>query len=136
LAPDGCEVDGRAICEGDTVARKHHELRVWQEAMALVKAVYLATTAFPREERFGLTAQMRRSAVSVPSNIAEGAARATRKEFLHFLAVARGSLSELDTQVRIAIDLDFLPNDSGLTRQIDKIFGVLGALMKSQAVMR
>jgi four helix bundle protein len=116
------------------MARRHHDLRVWQDAMALVKTVYVATAAFPREERFGLTAQMRRSAVSVPSNVAEGAARATRKEFLHFLAVARGSLSELDTQVRIAIDLDFLPNDSGLTQQIDKVFGALGALIKSQTV--
>ena len=68
--------------------------------------------------------------MSVPSNIAEGAARATRKEFLHFLAVARGSLSELDTQVRIARDLEFLQEGSGLSQQIDKVFGALGALIK------
>jgi four helix bundle protein len=72
--------------------RKHHELRVWQEAVALVTNVYKVTAAFPKEEVFGLTGQMRRAAVSVPSNIAEGAARNTDKEFLQFLSIARGSL--------------------------------------------
>jgi len=84
------------------VRRKHRDLLVWQHAIALVTIVYRVTSAFPDSERFGLIAQMRRAAVSVPSNIAEGAARNTTKEYLHFLGIARGSLSELDTQFVVA----------------------------------
>lgn len=86
--------------------RPHHELRVWKEAMTLVTRVYVVTRMFPADERFGLTSQIRRSSVSVPSNIAEGAARGSRQEFLRFLMIARGSLSELDTQLRIAENLE------------------------------
>jgi len=78
-------------------ARRHYDLRVWQDGIALVKTIYALTAKLPREELFGLTSQMRRAAVSVPANIAEGAARSTQKEFIHFLSIARGSLSELDT---------------------------------------
>ncbi|MEW6354304.1 MAG: four helix bundle protein [Pseudomonadota bacterium] len=77
--------------------RKHHELRVWQTAIMLVKEVYKITADFPRDEVYGLTSQMRRAAISIPSNISEGAARTSVKEFLQFLSVARGSLSELET---------------------------------------
>jgi len=90
------------------VKRKHHELQVWQEAMALVKEIYRITASFPKEEVYALTSQMRRAAVSIPSNIAEGAARNGDKEFLQFLAIARGSLSELETQLLIANDLGYL----------------------------
>jgi four helix bundle protein len=114
------------------MARKHHRLRVWQDAVTLVKTTYLATAVFPADERFGLTSQMRRAAVSIPSNIAEGAARATRKEFIYFLVVARASLSELETQARIAIELEMLAADSDLLTRIDSLFGALGALIKSQ----
>ena len=75
--------------------------------MKLAEAVYKLTSGFPSEERFGLTSQMRRAAVSIPSNIAEGAARASKKELLHFLIIARGSLSELDTQITLAKNLNF-----------------------------
>lgn len=112
--------------------RKHHELRVWQTAMQLVTDVYRATTSFPREELFNLTSQMRRAATSVPSNIAEGAARATRKEFLHFLHVARGSLSELETQYLIAKALGYLAQDNDLEGRLDEVFGLLGGLIQSQ----
>ncbi|MBI3343693.1 MAG: four helix bundle protein [Gammaproteobacteria bacterium] len=111
--------------------RKHHELLAWQEAIALVKEVYRATTDFPREEAYGLTNQIRRAAISVPSNIAEGAARTGDKEFLQFLSIARGSLSELETQVIIANELGYLGQSHQLMARIDKIFGLVGGLMTS-----
>jgi four helix bundle protein len=77
--------------------RRHHDLQVWMEGMSLAKDVYAATASFPKEEIYGLTSQMRRAAVSLPSNIAEGAARGSKKEFLQFLVIARGSLMELET---------------------------------------
>ncbi len=109
--------------------RPHHELRVWQDAMALVRKVYEVSAVFPPDERFGLTAQIRRSAVSVPSNIAEEAAHSSQKEFLRFLSMARGSLSELDTQLRIAHDLRFA-DTSDLIRSIESLFAMLAGLMR------
>ncbi len=88
--------------------RRHHDLQVWQEAMHLVKEVYLITSGFPREEIYALVGQMRRAAISIPSNIAEGSARTGNKELLQFLSIARGSLSELETQVHIAKELNYL----------------------------
>jgi len=85
----------------------YRDLLIWQKGMALVRQVYLITTAFPDHERFGLSAQMRRAAVSVPSNIAEGQARQGRREFVQFLSHAEGSLAELDTQLTLAIDLNY-----------------------------
>ena len=82
--------------------RNHHELRAWQETMTLVREVYQATGSFSASEQYGLTSQLRRAAVSVPSNIAEGAAPESTKEFAQFLIMARGSLSELETQLLIA----------------------------------
>jgi four helix bundle protein len=82
--------------------KSHEDLDVWQLAMTLVEDVYRGTRSFPREEAFGLTTQIRRAAVSIPSNIAEGAARNGNKEFLHFLSVAAGSASEISTQLQIA----------------------------------
>jgi four helix bundle protein len=117
------------------MSRMHHELRAWQDAMSLVNAVYRFTERFPENERFGLAIQMRRAAVSVPSNIAEGAARGSRKEFGRFLQISRGSLSELDTQVRVASNLGYC-NGEALLAQIDALFGVLGSLIKSQARTR
>ncbi len=111
--------------------RPHHELRVWQDAMVMVRRVYQVSAEFPPDERFGLTAQMRRSAVSVPSNIAEGAARGSRKEFARFLRMARGSLSELETQLRIAKDLGVGTVDD-LLRSIDTLFAMLAGLIRAQ----
>ena len=111
--------------------RSHHQLHVWQEAMALVKMVYTATSKFPQSEIYGLTSQMRRASVSVPSNIAEWAARTGTKEFLQFLSISRGSLSELETQILIAKDLDYIKNEGEILKQIDKIFGLIGGLMNS-----
>jgi four helix bundle protein len=95
--------------------------------MALVRRIYDVSSRFPADERFGLTAQVRRSAVSVPSNIAEGAARGTRKEFVQFLTAARGSLSELDTQVRIAGDLGFAADIAPTIESIERLFSLLAA---------
>ena len=111
--------------------RKHHELRVWQDAVDLVQAVYRWSSGFPTDERFGLTAQIRRAAVSVPSNIAEGAARQSGREFMKFLVIARGSLAELETQFIIAERLGYMSTDDEWRRQIENIFGKLGSLIKS-----
>ncbi len=94
-----------------TPTKPHHKLLAWTEAMALVHVVYELTRCFPAEETYGLAAQLRRAAVSVPSNLAEGAARNGRREFVNFLGIARGSLSELETQLLIATDLGYLPSD-------------------------
>ncbi len=110
--------------------RKHHDLHAWQLSLSLVKTVYELTSSFPREEVFGLASQMRRAAVSVPSNIAEGAARATDKEFLHFLHIARGSLSELETQLILSKELGFASETEQIEELIDAVFGKLGGLIK------
>ena len=111
--------------------RSHKNLQVWQEAMGLVKEIYEMTRSFPESERFGLISQMRRSAVSVPSNISEGAGRNGNKEFLHFLYIARGSLCELETQVIIGQQLGFIAEPTSITEKIEKIFGLLAGLINS-----
>jgi four helix bundle protein len=113
------------------VRRKHHDLVAWQVSVDLVKMLYQTTEAFPSKEAFGLTSQIRRSAVSVPSNIAEGAARATKREFAHFLIMARGSLSEIDTQLTIAKSLGYIGDDRELQEVLDRVFGLIGGLLKS-----
>jgi four helix bundle protein len=87
----------------------YRDLVVWQRSMQLVEEIYRCTKTFPREELFGLTTQMRRSAISVPSNIAEGKGRFSHKELIQFLFHARGSLLELQTQISIAERLAYLP---------------------------
>jgi four helix bundle protein len=86
----------------------HKDLVVWQKALALAVEIYLLTERFPRAERFGLVAQMRRATVSIPSNIAEGSARRTTRDFAAFLHVARGSLAELETQLLLAGQIGYL----------------------------
>jgi four helix bundle protein len=89
--------------------KSFRELIVWQKSMELVEAVYLHTRSFPREEIYGLTSQLRRAAVAIPSNIAEGQSRNTSGEFLQFLGISIGSLAELETQVELAFRLRYLP---------------------------
>jgi four helix bundle protein len=89
--------------------RPHEKLDVWNKSIELVIAVYKATERFPKDERFGLTSQIRRAAVSIPANIAEGAARDSQKEFAHFLSNAQGSATELETEWLIAHKLGYLP---------------------------
>ena len=86
----------------------YRDLIAWQKAMILVREIYLATQVFPREEMYGLKSQLRRAAVSVPSNIAEGQVRYSRREFHHFLNNARGSLAEVETQITLANHLGHL----------------------------
>jgi four helix bundle protein len=86
----------------------HKELEIWQRGIGLVEQVYRLTSVFPHEEMYGLTAQIKKSAISIPSNIAEGAARGTRNEYLRFLYISLGSLSELETQLEIAKRLRFI----------------------------
>lgn len=92
------------------MAQHYKDLVAWQKAMDLVVAVYGATEKFPSRERFSLTDQIRRAAVSIPSNIAEGQAHFNKREFLHFLRHARGSLAELETQTLLAKRLQYLPD--------------------------
>ncbi len=110
--------------------KPHQRLELWRQAMLLVKEIYAVTAGFPKEEMFGLTSQMRRAAVSIPSNIAEGAARKGDKEYFHFLSIARGSLSELDTHVQIAVMLSYLTEDHPLNGLLDRVGKLLSGFSK------
>lgn len=113
--------------------RAHTELEAWREGIALVKAMYEATKGFPAEERYGLTSQIRRASVSIPANIAEGAARGTQKEFLQFLIIARGSISELETLLTIAKEVGFLSEGKAgdLDKSCDQVSSCLSGLITS-----
>src|ERR1700736_4302743 len=89
-------------------AQNYKDLVVWQKGIALAKAIYKLTSRFPSEEKFGIVAQMRRAAVSIPSNIAEGQARHTTGEFIQFISHAEGSVAELNTQLILAVELNLL----------------------------
>jgi len=104
--------------------------------MRLVRTVYDLTNTFPREETYGLTAQMRRAAVSVPSNLAEGAARLSRKEFSQFLSVAKGSLSELETQLLISVDLEYLDKAYEIFDLTEHVAKLLGGLHRKAIVRK
>jgi carbamoyl-phosphate synthase large subunit len=113
---------------------KHYkELLVWQKGMALAKLVYDLTRQFPSDERFGLTSQLRRAAVSVPSNIAEGQARHGTGEFLQFLSHAEGSLAEIETQLLLAVEPGFSKQASvaASLSEIDQLQNTLVALRRS-----
>ena len=120
------------------MGESYRDLIAWRKAMDLVTDIYLVTKAFPRDEQYGLTSQLRRAAVSVPSNIAEGQARFSRKEFHHFLSHARGSLVEIETQVTIAQNLGYLgPNQTrpllDKTSELGKVLNGLIAFIKAAA---
>ncbi len=118
-----------------TSGRGYRDLVVWQKAMALVKLVYEHTRSLPDEEKFGLVTQMRRAAVSIPSNIAEGQGRSTPGEFRQFLGNARGSLYELETQVTIANDLGYIerPPTETMLELIGLVARLLNGLRSSLA---
>jgi len=115
------------------VARTYRELLVWQKAKALAVHLYHSTERFPKTETYGLTSQMRRAAVSVVSNIAEGQGRLTSGEFLHFLGQARGSLLELDSQLAIALDLSYLDRGEqmSIAEETYQVLGLLNRLIDS-----
>ena len=111
------------------------DLQVWQVAMQLAYAIYGATQGFPKDELYGIVAQMRRSAVSIPSNIAEGKGRTTKKELIHFLCHSRGSNYELQTQILIAEHLGFLTASvvSDLKTRTDQVGKMLNVLISFQS---
>jgi four helix bundle protein len=104
--------------------------------MLLAETIYRVTKSFPTEERFGLVSQMRRAAVSVPSNIAEGAARRTSAEYIHFLHIARGSLAELETQSILAEKLGLLTVSAGIDEDLERVGQLLNALIAAIAKRR
>lgn len=105
--------------------KSYKDLVMWQKAMDLVVSVYRMTASFPKEEQYGLISQMRRCAVSIPSNIAEGRGRGSRKEFLRFVYIAYASGSELETQIEIAKRLKFVDDDG-----VNPLLGSLTEVMK------
>ena len=109
--------------------KSYKGLLVWQKGIALVKRVYQLTQTFPDAERFGLVSQMRRAAVSIPSNIAEGQARHTRKEFIQFISHSEGSVAELETQVILAVELGYCRQ--GETEEITVLTTELSKMLDS-----
>ena len=111
----------------------YKDLIAWQKGMELVAMVYDATEGFPSHEQFGLVSQLRRAAVSVPSNIAEGKAHYSNRDFVRFLRHARGSLAEIETQILIAQQRKYLPDSTviKLTRQLDELGRILSGLIRS-----
>jgi four helix bundle protein len=109
----------------------HRNLLAWQESMNLVELIYQETKSFPGDERFGLTAQMRRAALSVPSNIAEGAARNSSGEFCQFLGIASGSMAELETQLELGVRLGYLEKDAQCVIQATRVRQLVVALRNS-----
>jgi four helix bundle protein len=92
--------------------RGHRDLVAWQKAMELAKQVYVLTNSFPKHEVYGLSSQLRRAAVSIPSNLAEGAARNSQREFGYFISTARGSLAGVETQIELAVFLRYVPEET------------------------
>ena len=113
--------------------QSYRDLVVWQKAMLLVTDVYRMTEKFPKSEMFGLSSQLKRAVVSVPSNIAEGQGRDSVKEFLHHLSIAYGSLTETETQIQIAANLNFIPQSEadGLTNKCGEVGRLLNGLLRS-----
>jgi four helix bundle protein len=110
-----------------------NKLQVWQRSHKMVLTLYRATRSFPNDERFGLISQLRRAALSVPTNIAEGSRRATAKDYSRFLNIAEGSLSETEYLVLLSRDLNYLPSESasGLLTEIKELASMLHSLRKT-----
>jgi len=116
--------------------KPHKKLDLWNTAMDLAVTVYQVTDSFPKEERYCLTDQVRRAVVSVPSNVAEGAGRQTKKEFINYLHMAQGSLSELDTHLELARRLGYLVQDTWamIDRRIERVDKMLSGFIRHQRV--
>ena len=112
--------------------KPHKKLEAWKLSMELVIDVYRTTDRFPNQEKYGLTDQIRRATISVPSNIAEGAARQTKKEFTNYLHIAQGSLSELDTQIELARQLGYLEDETWriLDERMERIDKLISGLIR------
>lgn len=115
-----------------TKAQSYRDLVVWQKSIALAKELYRVTAKFPAEEKFGLISQVRRAAISVPSNIAEGQARNTTGEFIQFISHAEGSAAELDTQLFLSVELGYLTSSDAapVVAQIEEIRRMLNSLRR------
>jgi len=119
-------------------ARNYTHLLAWQKSMDLVECLYRATVDFPKEERYGLRSQMRRAVVAIPSNIAEGQGRNSRRVFLRFLSIAHGSLRELETQIHICVRLGYLMTPLGQARdtqcaEVGRLLNGLSSSLKKLA---
>ena len=120
------------------MGKPHHNLEVWKRSLNYVTRIYKVTAQYPDAEKFGLVSQMRRAAVSIPSNIAEGAARNSKKEFINFLHIAQGSAAELETQLFISQNLNFISQNQTdpLLQELEEnskmIIGLQKSLRKSK----
>lgn len=110
--------------------KSYKELLVWQKSIELVKEIYLQTELFPADEKFGLTSQIRRFVISIPSNIAEGWGRMSRKNYIQFLRISRGSLFELETQIIISKELKYCTDSENIDSLITEISKMLNSLIK------
>ena len=115
------------------MGKPHERLEAWKFSLQLAKAMYEMTANFPAEERYGLAQQMRRAAVSIPSNLAEGAGRNSRKEYVHFIGISRGSLAELETQMQLAVMLGFTTEDHASFNLADRTGKLLTGLHKKMS---
>ncbi len=113
--------------------KPHKKLDVWKGAMNITYSIYSLTNNYPDEERFGLVSQMRRAAISIPCNIAEGAARQGKREFKNFVSMAQGSLSELDTQLELSVSLGYIDREKFemVTPQLSRVDRMLTGLIRS-----
>ncbi len=111
----------------------HKNLKIWQRSMDLVELVYRETSKFPQEEKYGLTSQLQRAAVSIPSNIAEGTSRASQKEFKHFLSISLGSSYEVGTQIELAKRLSIIDQEKAeeILTELDQVEKMIIGFMKS-----
>ncbi len=116
--------------------RPHKNLEVWKESIQLVKMIYNLCHNFPVDEKFGLVSQLKRASVSVPANIAEGAARQTNKEFYQFLSISSGSLSEIDTLIEISLSLEIVDSENynKIFEQLNKVTALLNGLKRKVLV--
>ncbi len=112
----------------------HKKLTVWKKSIELVKQIYVLTGDFPSEEKFGMVSQLRRAAISVPSNISEGASRRSKAERERFYEIARSSLVEIDAQIEISLELEYLNTGdiSELTQLANQVFAMLSAMMRTK----
>jgi len=124
-------IDGHEVVGNKVKAASYKDLLVWQKRLELVKGVYKITKCFPSDEKFGLVSQMRRAAVSVPSNLAEGQARKSTREFVQLLSQSEGSLAELDTQLIIAVELEYCPKS-----EANQTFEQISELRRMQNSLR
>lgn len=116
---------------------QHKKLKIWQDSVSFSIDIYHATQLFPDEEKFGLTSQLRRAAISIPSNIAEGSKRGTKKDFISFLRIAFGSAAEVETQLLIANKLGFITDVTylQLSSSLEKITGMLDSFIKKVSTL-